>query len=87
MELTGAADERMIGGDVKSKRTEEEVDRGGGVQRADASEVQRLVRPEPAFEETHCPQCAMTREQRIGYKDNCPMNFPEHGCPFYDKKR
>jgi hypothetical protein len=51
MELTGVADERMIGGDVKSKRTKEEVDRGGSVQRADASEVERLVRRRAPWED------------------------------------
>jgi len=35
---------------VKSKRTKDEVDRGGSVQRANASEVERLVRlDEPVY--------------------------------------
>jgi hypothetical protein len=34
-----------------------------------------------------CMSCAMTRDQRMQYPDNCPMNFPAHGCPFYEGKR
>jgi hypothetical protein len=34
-----------------------------------------------------CPSCAMTRGERMAYKDGCPMNYPAQGCPFYDPPR
>jgi hypothetical protein len=40
---------------------------------------------ESATKAGRCSSCAMTRDERIGYIDGCPMRRPEHGCPFYDK--
>jgi hypothetical protein len=37
--------------------------------------------------ENRCSVCAMTREQRGGYPDQCPLNFPEGLCPSYDRKK
>lgn len=34
-----------------------------------------------------CPQCTMTREQRVAYPDGCPLVVPALGCPFYDAPR
>ena len=33
-----------------------------------------------------CPSCGFSKEQRQSYPDGCPMKFPEHGCPYSDKK-
>lgn len=34
-----------------------------------------------------CLKCSLTREERMQYRDNCPMNCPELHCPWYDKPK
>ena len=33
-----------------------------------------------------CPQCALTREERAEYANNCPMVAPERFCPLFDPR-